>query len=144
MTRLITAFCMSVLFPMSIFAGKFSSDLPEGSAEAELIALDDAWIEAEVKGDRETLERILHEDFLATFASGKTVDRGGYIDVILGMAIEPFQVFHEAVVVHGDTALVIDISESGKTKFTWVAIKQAGHWRVISETFSSVDSPADD
>ncbi|MDH4043370.1 MAG: nuclear transport factor 2 family protein [Gemmatimonadota bacterium] len=45
------------------------------SAEAEIVALDDAWIDAEVRHDRPALERILDERFLVTFASGRTLDR---------------------------------------------------------------------
>lgn len=44
-------------------------------AEADLIALDDAWIDAEVSGDRKSLERILNAQFMATWASGNTVNR---------------------------------------------------------------------
>jgi len=113
-----------------------------GSAPgAELIALDDAWIDAEVRGDRSALERILHEDFVATLASGRTVDRSSFIDSVLANPPAPFRVTHELIRVHSDTALVIDVSESGKTKFTWIAIRRDGEWRVISETFSRVGSP---
>ena len=110
-------------------------------SEAELIALDDAWIDAEVSGDREALERILDEQFLATWASGKTIDRSEYIDYILSEELSPFSVVHDSIRVHGDTAVVIDVSETGKTKFTWIAVKRHGQWRVISETFSRVESP---
>lgn len=110
------------------------------SPEAEIIALDDAWINAEVSGDRDALERILHEDFLATFASGRTIDRTTFIDLILANRPAPFSVSHESIRVHGDTALIIDVSADGKTKFTWIAIKRDGQWRVISETFSRVES----
>lgn len=113
----------------------------ESLAEAELIALDDAWIEAEVGGDRKALERILDEQFLATWASGKTIDRTAFIDYILSKEIPPFDVVHDAIRVHGDTAVVIDLSETGKTKYTWIAVKRDGRWRVISETISRVESP---
>ena len=112
----------------------------ESSPEAEIIALDDAWIDAEVGGDREALERILHEDFLATFASGRTIDRTTFIDLVLANRPQPFSVVHESIRVHGDTALIIDVSANGKTKFTWIAVKRDGQWRVISETFSRVES----
>ena len=112
----------------------------ETSPETELIALDDAWIDAEVGGDRDALERILHEDFLATFASGRTIDRDTFIDLIVDNPPALFSVTHETIRVHGDTALVIDVSEDGKTKFTWIATKRDGQWRVISETFSRIES----
>ena len=41
--------------------------------------------------------------------------------------------------IHGDTAVVIDVSEDGGTKFTWIAIKRAEQWIVIAQTFSSVE-----
>ena len=135
-TFLISVIALSIL-ACSVTTGATATSL----AEAELIALDDAWIDAEVSGDRVSLERILDEQFLATWASGKTIDRTGYIDYILSKEISPFSVVHDAIRVHGDTALVIDITESGKTKFTWIAVKRDGQWRVISETFSSVESP---
>jgi len=114
---------------------------PVSAAEAELIALDNAWIDAEVRGDRAALERILHEEFLATYPSGRTVDRATFIDDVLKNDIAPFVVIHESIRVHGDTALIIDVSESGNTKYTWVAVKTSGQWRVISETFTKVTPP---
>lgn len=88
------------------------------SAEEEVIVLDDAWVAAEVDGDRNVLDHILIDDFLATLGSGKTIDRNAYIDYILSKDIQPFTVVHNTIRVHGDTALIIDLSESGKTKFT--------------------------
>ena len=108
------------------------------SAEAELIALGQAWIDAEVGHDRNALERILDDDFLATFTSGKTIDRSSFIDFIMNAEIPPFQVVNDFIRVHGDTALVIDLSDDGKSKYTWIAVKRDGHWRIISETFTSV------
>lgn len=105
--------------------------------QAELISLSDAWIAAEVGQDKQALERILDERFLATFASsGKTVDRSTFIALILQKKLDPFTVVNEVVSIHGDTALVI--STEGATKFTWVAVKKGGQWVVISETFSKI------
>jgi len=107
--------------------------------EADLSALVRAWIDAEVTDDREALEQILHEDFLSTFASGLTLDRGAYIDLIIDMDLQPFSVTNEAIRIHGQTAVVIDISEDGATKFTWIAIKREGRWRVVAQTFSNLE-----
>lgn len=108
------------------------------SYKAELMAMEKEWIDAEVNDDKETLERILDESFLATFASGKTVDRSAYIEVIINMEIEPFEVINESINIHRDTAVIIDISTDLTTKFTWIAIKRKGEWRVISETFTNI------
>lgn len=116
----------------------------EPATREELTALVNAWIDAEVQSDGAALEEILHEDFLSTFASGRTLDRASYIDFILSLDIPPFKVINESMVQHGDTVVVIDITDSGTTKFTWIAIRRDAQWKVIAQTFSSVkERPAD-
>ena len=110
-------------------------------AEAELMDLDNAWIDAEVTHDRAALERILDDRFMATFASGTTVDRTGFIERVLTMRISPFVVIHDVVQIHDNTALVIDLASDRSSKYTWIAVKRNGQWRVISETFTRVASP---
>ena len=109
--------------------------------ESELTALSNAWIDAEVRHDRAALERLLDERFLVTFASGNTVGRTAFVDRIMSADMKPFEVVNEAVNVHGDTALVIATTTDRTTKFTWVAVKKEGQWRVISETFSRITAP---
>lgn len=111
----------------------------ETSADRErdsLIVLEREWIDAEINKDRAALERILHPRFVSTFQSGTTVDRGGYIDIIVGMDLEPFTVSGHLIELHGDTAVVIDTLDGGNTKFTWIGIKQNDRWSVIAQTFS--------
>jgi hypothetical protein len=112
-----------------------------GQEDAELIALSNAWIEAEVRHDKAGLEQILDERCLITFTSGKTIDRTTFIDRILNTEIKPFEVLNEVVTVHGDAALVISTTTDHTTKFTWIAVKKEGQWRVISETFSKIAAP---
>ena len=109
--------------------------------ESELIALNDAWIQAEVHHDKPALERLLDERFLVTFPTGQTLDRAAFIDRIMSKEIKPFEVVNEVVNVHGDAALVISVTPDHINKFTWVAVKKAGQWRVISETFTKVVAP---
>lgn len=135
------AFPVLIIIHLALTCAAVPEVRADSLSEAELIALDDAWIDAEVSGDMEALERILDEQFLATWASGKTMDRSEYIDYILSKELSPFSVVRDSIRVHGDTAVVIDVSETGKTKFTWIAVKRDGQWRVISETFSRVESP---
>ena len=88
---------------------KINSVEPE--IRAELTTLVEAWIDAEVQSDGKALEKILHEDFLSTFASGTTLDRSSYIDFIIGLDIPPFKVINESMVHHGEAVVVIDVSE---------------------------------
>jgi hypothetical protein len=131
MRRLIT--WMMIIF----LAGAANADWsPE---QQELISLSDEWIVAEVAQDEGALERILDERFLVTYASsGKTVDRSTFIAGIMKSKLEPFQVINEIVNIHGDTALVISTTNDHTIKFTWIAVRKGGRWKVISETFSKM------
>ena len=114
------------------------TDTVEPGVRAEMTRLVDAWIDAEVRSDGNALEEILHEDFLSTFSSGTTLDRDSYVDFIVGLDIPPFKVINESMVQHGEVVVVIDVSEDGRTKFTWIAARQDGKWKVISQTFSTI------
>ncbi len=127
-----------VLFPVLVIAAAPDRGSSDSQAKMELTALVEAWIDAEVQSDRRALEKILHPEFLSTFASGTTLNRDAYIDFIAGLDIAPFSVRNETTRIHGDTAVVIDVSTDGRTKFTWIAVKREGRWQAIAQTFSSV------
>lgn len=115
-----------------------SAEMPVPDARAGIIALDDAWIRAEVGRDRAALEAILDEQFLATLSSGKTIDRTEFISTVMNSDIKPFEVIHEEIRVHGNTVVVIDSSTDRKTRYTWVAVRKGESWKVVSEVFSKV------
>ena len=133
------SFLAAALIMAGFPVGEAQADKP--SQESELSALNDAWIDAEVHHDKGALERILDERCLVTLSSGKTVTRSQFIDLILSKEIKPFVVLNEAVNIYGDAALVISTTTDRTKKFTYVAVKKHGQWRVISETFSKVAAP---
>jgi hypothetical protein len=136
----ILAFAFAILAASAYVAAGSELNTVDAAIRAELTAVVEAWIEAEVQGDREGLENILDKDFLSTFASGATLDRSAYIDFIINLDISPFKVNNQSMAQHGDTVVVIDVSESGTTKFTWIAVRRDTHWKVISQTFSKVEA----
>lgn len=124
------------LIASCVYAGDLSTEMETEMARDQLIALERDWIEAEIEKDRAGLERVLHPRFVSTFQSGTTVAREEYIDIILAMDLPPFTVSGHRIELHGDTAVVVDTLDGGDTKFTWVAVKRAGEWKVIAQTFS--------
>jgi hypothetical protein len=90
---------------------------------------------------RRLWERLLDEKFMVTFASGRTMNRAEFIEWIGKAEIKPFQVISESILLHGDTGVVIGVNSERTVKFTWVAVKKAQRWRVVSETFSRVPAP---
>ncbi len=131
---------VAMLAAFHTVAAESELNTADATTRAEMTALVEAWIEAEVQSDGKALEEILDKDFLSTFASGTTLDRSSYIDFIVGLDIPPFTVRNQSMTQHGDTVVVIDVSESGTTKFTWIAVRRDARWKVISQTFSRVES----
>lgn len=131
---------IATLAAFHFVAAESELNTADAATRAEMTALVEAWIEAEVQSDGKALEKILDKDFLSTFASGTTLDRTSYIDFIVGLDIPPFKVRNQSMTQHGDTVVVIDVSESGTTKFTWIAVRRDPRWKVISQTFSKVES----
>jgi hypothetical protein len=117
-----------------VLAGQFTH-------ESELVARSDARIAAEVGKEATALERLPAERFMVTFDSGATMNRAEFIEWIRKAGIKPFQVINESIVLHGDTAVVIGANSERTVKFTWVAVKNAERWRVVSEIFSRVPAP---
>ena len=111
---------------------------PTKIEKAELTDLVEKWIITEVESDREGLSSILHEEFISTFSSGKTIDKKQYLDFIMSLDIAPFSVKNEFTYIHGKTAVVVDVGSSGKTKFTWIARKENQKWLVIAQTFNTI------
>ena len=105
-----------------------------GTAEQEVAAVIDRWVQAEIDSDRAALEDIIAPNALFTYQSGETGGRDEFIAMILEAKIPAYSVNHEQILIDGDTA--ISISTGLKTKFTTVLIRREGRWRVISETFS--------
>ena len=106
------------------------------SPESELIALNDAWIHAEVHHDKAALERLLDERFLVISSSGQTLNRAAFIDRIMSKETQPFEVVN----VHGDAALVISTTMDRTIKFTWVAVKKEVHqWLIVRSGHSGVE-----
>lgn len=121
---------------LTTYAAQSADTSTEQQAKAELNALNQVWFDARVSHDWDTLEQILDDNFLATFATGKTVDRSAFMDAVKGVGIPQFEVMHDVIEIHGDTALIINFSENRDLKVTWVAVKKAGKWRIISMTFT--------
>jgi hypothetical protein len=71
-------------------AGARADQAAAPTAEEQVLALDQEWIDAEVDHDRKTLERILDHQFVVIGPSGKTSGKAAFIDSILSRPIAPF------------------------------------------------------
>jgi len=147
MKRLAFAVCVGVLvFAVAIIAQTTQTTFKPrgGSAEQELIKLENGWANAELKHDLVFLEGIFADDFIMSSSDGAVWTRDQYIaslksgeSLYTSEAIDNIKVH-----VYGDTAVVfgrntlkgqskgVDISGQYQWTDTWVKI--AGRWKCVA------------
>src|SRR5574337_1370131 len=79
----------------------------ETDAKRQVVQLDDEWLQAELRHDAVTLDRILDDKFVATFGGKKTYDRATFIKAITTGPADPTEtqsLDRELVIIEGDTA----------------------------------------
>jgi len=122
-----------------------SARAAEPTAEDELHALEQEWVDAEIRRDADTLRRILDERFVATFGSGPPLDREAFIRaVVSGTSTDVTQTLSDAtVVVDRDTAVVVGTDTvRGIAKgapflhvyrYTATYVRRDGRWVALAE-----------
>ncbi len=115
-------------------------------AEQQVLDLDRAWADAEVKHDEAALRRILDDQFVATFGTGKPYDREGFIKVVIGGNPDPTEsqdLSDRMVRIDADTAVIVETdtvrgTDEGKAytsvyRLTTVYIRRNGRWVALAE-----------
>jgi ketosteroid isomerase-like protein len=112
--------------------------------EQQIVALEREWADAEVKHDSAALERILDDRFVATFATGKPLDKHAFIAQAMKFSFTSQSVAHDVIQIYGDTAVIVgmgtgnsrsaDGKEQAQTfRYTAVFQKRQGRWFAIAE-----------
>lgn len=117
--------------------------------QAELIALQNAWMAAWCTRDRTTLERILADEFTLTSArTDQLVPRQAWLDMAMTRARgESFEYGDFQILVHGDAAVVKsrmrqvawvdDQPWNGEFMLTDVWFRRGGRWQVVARHSST-------
>ena len=126
------------------------------AAQQQVLAVDKEWAEAENRGDSAALHRLLDDQFIAVFASGKTVGKEQFIQDVIGGSgtIQSQELSDVTVLVNGDTAVVSETDtargmEDGRpylnaVRVTTTYIQRKGRWLALAERFgAAVDRAAD-
>jgi uncharacterized protein YdeI (BOF family) len=100
------------------------------SAEQSLKAAEHQWMEAFKNRDKESLNRILDDQFIFTDAEGQVSNKAQYIDAAIRVIkIESYSMDDMTVRVVGDTGVVAG-RWTGKITDTFV--RRLGQWRVVA------------
>ncbi len=115
-------------------------------AEQEVLARHEAWRHAIVKGEMETLDQILADDYIITSGAGALRDKKGELaDLKLPRGLSwvyvktddlRVRVYGEAAVVTGRVQWRVRNQEremDDERRFTSVFVKQKGQWRMVAQ-----------
>jgi ketosteroid isomerase-like protein len=107
------------------------------------------WNEALKIRDKDTLSRILDDQFIFTGDEGHVADRTQYIDAaIQAIKVESYSLEDMTVRVHGDTGVVAGRwtgkftaggkDASGEFRFTDTFVRRLGRWRVVASQYARI------
>lgn len=114
--------------------------------EQRVMQIERNWIDAFVKGDTETLDRVLAEDFIFTDPQGNILTKSEWIADMVGGTLK-FESIHiddlkvrvfsdSAAVANGRTTVKASSKEggfNGKFCYTVMYVKRDGRWQAVAE-----------
>ena len=113
------------------------------SPESEITELEREWMDAWLKRDRETCDRLLGDDFILTSARGALMSKqewlagamGPFVGVSFNWEDVRVRLFGDVAIVHARTrqcATVAGQDWSGRFLLTDVWVQRNGRWQVVS------------
>jgi len=131
-----------------LYGANFAAAQSKTDAASKIMALENRWNEAYLKGDVTTLNSLLADDFIITVEDGSTFSKPGYIahSGDSTIRVEISEMSDLRVRMHGNTAIVTGVyHEKGTTKgkpyefhdrLTDVWLNTAGSWQVIASHYA--------
>ena len=125
---------------------KNSKTPPPADATQQVLDLEDEWVAAEHNRDGATLRRILDDKFVASFGTGKPIDKEAFLKELVSTTVDPTEsqsLTDRRVILDQDTAVVVGTdTERGTRKgaaytvvgrYTATYIRRNGHWIALAE-----------
>jgi ketosteroid isomerase-like protein len=119
------------------------SDEGPMTEEAQVAAVEDEWLAAEVAHDEAFLRRVMDDRYTMNRRNGTTLGKEEYIAGILGGVMVDVWASERTVLVDGDTAVTfatVNVIDEGvpadapprSSRYTLVYVKRDGQWRAIA------------
>src|SRR5262249_18289587 len=133
---------VTALLPLVLASPRFAQTVPD--TEKELIALEDEWRAARIKGDVAFLERLYAKELRITGTNGSVIDRTTDINGFASGAIKPESIERSdmRISVYGDAAIVSGrddvkgryngVGGGGAVRFTHVYVRREGRWQLVA------------
>lgn len=123
-------------------------------AEKEVLAVNQAWAEAQTKGDLDALDKIFHHDLIVTSGNGTTRDKKGELaDMKPSPDFKTYffntedvrvKVYDKSAVVTGHAKWRINFKGKDidhERRYTCVYVKQNGRWQMVALQVTRIVRP---
>ena len=139
-----------ILFAMFSFApGQMKNETSaQNNVEQELKQLENEWLNSYLRGDRQTFDRIVADDFTRTDESGKFATKAEEKEIVqappasvnASLTNEDMQVrvYGETAVVTGRIISKVQDSLNFQSRFTDTFVKRKGRWQVVARHYSRI------
>lgn len=143
-------FMALILFVMFFFAlGQIKNESStQHNVEQELKRLENEWLNSYVRGDKQTFDRIVADDFTRTDESGKFATKAeeralvqappASVKASLTNEDMRVRVYGNAAIVTGRIVSKVQASLNFQSRFTDTFIKRGGRWQVVARHYSRV------
>jgi hypothetical protein len=138
---------LSALFSFAL-GQKENESSRQDNAEQELKRLEDEWLNSYLRGDKQTFDRIVADDFVRTDESGKVATKAEERALVQAPPASVNASLNNddlKVRFYGSTAIVTGLiiskvqgSLSFNSRFTDTFIKRGGRWQVVARHYSRV------
>ena len=144
----------AVLTILLILLGVFTAAAQTSKAEKEVLAVNKAWADAQVKGDLEALDKLFAEEMIVTSGNGALRDKKGELADAKPHPDFKTYFFNTEdlrIKIYGKTAIVTGhakwrTSFKGKDsdnerRFTCVYVKRDGRWQMVALQVTRIAKP---
>ena len=119
------------------------ADPASTTAQQQVLAVEDEWVDAEIRRDEATLRRVLDERFTLNHGNGTTTGKEEAIAGVLKWNLITETITERSVLVDGDTAVVFGTanfvfpaegtnSGTSAARYMTVYVRRDGGWRALA------------
>jgi hypothetical protein len=125
-----------------------SESATQNNVEQELKRLEDEWLNSYLRGDKQTFDRVVADDFTRTDESGKFATKAeeralvqappASVNASLTNGDMQVRVYGKAAIVTGRIVSKVQGSLNFQSRFTDTFIERGGRWQVVARHYSRV------
>ncbi len=133
----------------SFSLGQMKNESPtQDNVEQELKRLENEWLNSYIRGDKQTFDRVVADDFTRTDESGKFATKGeeralvqappGSVNASLTNEDLQVRVYENAAIVTGRIVSKVQGSLNFQSRFTDTLLKRGQRWQVVARHYSRI------